>query len=118
MYQVKLTKTALKQLPYLKAGRPCQKSQSPCGTAGSGPVPHAAALRKVDPGDLKGAYSRRLNVQHRIVYQVLEEEKARQDPQYVDALRVLNPTKTTPIQKTDGGLLFLLVSFPAWPEAA
>ncbi len=27
-------------------------------------------------GDLSGAYSRRINIQHRIVYQVLEEEKA------------------------------------------
>ncbi|MEQ9425244.1 MAG: Txe/YoeB family addiction module toxin [Cyclobacteriaceae bacterium] len=26
-------------------------------------------------GDLLGAYSRRINIQHRIVYQVLEEEK-------------------------------------------
>lgn len=26
-------------------------------------------------GDLAGAYSRRLNVQHRLVYQVLEEER-------------------------------------------
>lgn len=27
-------------------------------------------------GDLAGAYSRRINIQHRLVYQVLEEEKA------------------------------------------
>jgi toxin YoeB len=27
-------------------------------------------------GDLSGAYSRRINVQHRLVYQVLEQEKA------------------------------------------
>ena len=27
-------------------------------------------------GDLTGAYSRRINVQHRLVYQVLEEERA------------------------------------------
>ncbi len=27
-------------------------------------------------GDLSGAYSRRINIQHRIVYQVIEEEKA------------------------------------------
>ncbi|WP_344935465.1 Txe/YoeB family addiction module toxin [Zhongshania borealis] len=27
-------------------------------------------------GDLAGAYSRRVNIQHRLVYQVLEEEKA------------------------------------------
>ena len=26
-------------------------------------------------GDLTGAYSRRINIQHRIVYQVLEEQK-------------------------------------------
>jgi len=26
-------------------------------------------------GDLNGAYSRRINIQHRIVYQVMEEEK-------------------------------------------
>ena len=27
-------------------------------------------------GDLRGAYSRRINIHHRLVYQVLEEEKA------------------------------------------
>jgi len=27
-------------------------------------------------GDLAGAYSRRINIQHRLVYQVIEEEKA------------------------------------------
>ncbi len=27
-------------------------------------------------GDLSGAYSRRINIQHRIVYQIIEEEKA------------------------------------------
>ena len=26
-------------------------------------------------GDLEGAYSRRINIQHRIVYQILEDEK-------------------------------------------
>ena len=27
-------------------------------------------------GDLEGAYSRRINIQHRLVYQVLEEQQA------------------------------------------
>jgi Txe/YoeB family toxin of toxin-antitoxin system len=27
-------------------------------------------------GDLKGTYSRRINIQHRLIYQVLEKEKA------------------------------------------
>ena len=26
-------------------------------------------------GDLKGAYSRRINIQHRLVYQVLEKDR-------------------------------------------
>ena len=26
-------------------------------------------------GDLRGAYSRRINIQHRLVYQILEEER-------------------------------------------
>lgn len=45
------------------------------------------AVIKVDPyqnpppyeklvGDLSGAYSRRINIQHRLVYQVLEKEKS------------------------------------------
>jgi toxin YoeB len=27
-------------------------------------------------GDLKGAYSRRINIQHRLIYQIYKEEKA------------------------------------------
>lgn len=57
--------------------------------ASSGLKPKAKALlaliaedpyRKPPPfekliGDLSGAYSRRINIQHRLVYQVLEEER-------------------------------------------
>lgn len=40
-----------------------------------------APLRKPPPyeklvGDLAGAYSRRINIRHRLVYQVLEEERS------------------------------------------
>ena len=48
---------------------------------------HLLAILQSDPwqtpppfeklvGDLTGAYSRRINIQHRLVYQVLEAEKA------------------------------------------
>ena len=47
------------QLLSLLAGDPFQK-----------PPPFEKLL-----GDLKGAYSRRINIQHRLVYQVLEEER-------------------------------------------
>lgn len=35
------------------------------------PPPYAKLI-----GDLKGAYSRRINIQHRLVYQILDYEKA------------------------------------------
>lgn len=49
-------------------------------------VPKPLDILKADPfqtpppleklvGDLSGAYSRRINIQHRLVYQVLEEKK-------------------------------------------
>lgn len=34
------------------------------------PPPYEALI-----GDLTGAYSRRINIQHRLVYQIIEEEK-------------------------------------------
>ncbi len=57
--------------------------------AASGLKPKAAMLLEIlreDPfrksppyeklvGDLSGAYSRRINIKHRLVYQILEEEK-------------------------------------------
>jgi toxin YoeB len=42
-------------------------------------------------GDLAGAYSRRINIQHRLVYQVLEDEKTVKVLRmwtYLDVLRV------------------------------
>ncbi len=49
-------------------------------------VEHLLTILETDPlqeyppfealiGDLKGAYSRRINIQHRLVYQVFEEER-------------------------------------------
>ena len=42
-------------------------------------------------GDLAGAYSRRINIQHRLVYQVLNDRARGQSPSHVDALRVAQP---------------------------
>lgn len=42
---------------------------------GSNPYQNPPPYEKL-VGDLAGAYSRRINIQHRLVYQVLEEEKA------------------------------------------
>ncbi|AFZ21269.1 toxin-antitoxin system, toxin component, Txe/YoeB family [Allocoleopsis franciscana PCC 7113] len=37
-------------------------------------------------GDLSGAYSRRINIQHRLVYEVIESENGREDSADVDSL--------------------------------
>ncbi|MDI6843449.1 MAG: Txe/YoeB family addiction module toxin [Anaerosomatales bacterium] len=42
--------------------------------AREGPVRHAPRYEKL-VGDLSGAYSRRINIQHRLVYQVVEDKK-------------------------------------------
>ena len=66
-----------------------QAQKDPRRLASSGLRPKAEqllALLAADPfqkpppfekllGDLKGTYSRRINIQHRLVYQVLEEER-------------------------------------------
>ena len=39
-------------------------------------------------GDLSGAYSRRINIQHRLVYQILEEIRTVKGDPDVDPLRV------------------------------
>lgn len=48
-------------------------------------------------GDLKESYSRRINLQHRLVYQVIEDDRRRQSVKNVDPLRVsLAKTSTGP----------------------
>lgn len=41
-------------------------------------------------GDLQGALSRRINIQHRLVYEVFEVEKNGESYAYVDALRIIS----------------------------
>ena len=73
------------QLLYTKAAK-----KDAAKLASAGLKPKALALLEIleqDPyqtpppfeklvGDLSGAYSRRINIQHRLVYQVLNEERA------------------------------------------
>lgn len=74
MYQVVFTKTALKQLPNLKAAKLAGKAKALAEILRQDPYRNPPPYEKL-VGDLKGVYSRRINAQHRLVYQVLEEEK-------------------------------------------
>ena len=73
MYQVIFTKAALKQLPNVKAAGLNKKVKALAELLAQDPYRIPPPYEKLS-GDLKGAYSRRLNVQHRLVYQILEEE--------------------------------------------
>ena len=75
MYQIYFKKAALKQLPNLKAAKLDAKAKALIEILKENPYQNPPPYEKL-VGDLKTAYSRRINVQHRLVYQVLEEEQA------------------------------------------
>jgi toxin YoeB len=74
MYKVVYTKTALKDIPKLKAVHLDGKAKSLIELIKENPFQNPPPYEKL-VGDLSGAYSRRINIQHRLVYEVYEEEQ-------------------------------------------
>ncbi len=74
MYKIVYTKTAVKDIPQLKAAHLNSKAQSLIELLRENPYQSPPSYEKL-VGDLQGLYSRRINLQHRLVYQVLEEEQ-------------------------------------------
>ena len=74
MYSIVYTKTALKDVPKLKAAGLGNKARALLDVIRENPYQTPPSYEKL-VGDLKGLYSRRINFQHRLVYQVYEEEK-------------------------------------------
>ena len=74
MYRVVLTKQAMKDLPKLKAARLADKAQTLLAIVEQDPYQNPPPYEKLF-GKLKGYYSRRINYQHRLVYEVDEDEK-------------------------------------------
>lgn len=68
------TKQALKDAKKAKAGGLKGKAQELLAVIERDPFANPPPFEKL-VGDLAGAYSRRLNIQHRLVYQVLKKEK-------------------------------------------
>ena len=67
------TKHAQKDAKKLAASGLKQKAQALLDVLKKNPFQTPPPYEKLI-GDLSGAYSRRINIQHRLVYQVLEEE--------------------------------------------
>lgn len=73
-YTVVYTKEATKDIPKLKAAHLEEKAKKLIELLKEDPFQTPPPLEKL-LGDLAGAYSRRINVKHRLVYQVYEKEK-------------------------------------------
>ena len=74
MYTIVYTKAATKDIPKLKAAHLDAKAKALIGVIRENPHQTPPSYEKL-VGDLQGLFSRRINIQHRLVYQVLEEEK-------------------------------------------
>lgn len=73
-YQIFFTKQAQKDAKKLAATGLKSKAQQLLKLLQSNPFKNPPRYEKL-VGDLAGTYSRRINIQHRLVYQILEEEK-------------------------------------------
>ncbi|MHB1292325.1 MAG: Txe/YoeB family addiction module toxin [Sulfuricella sp.] len=73
-WQLVFTKQAQKDAKKLAAAGLKQKAQELLAVLIANPYQNPPPFEKL-VGDLSGAYSRRINIQHRLIYQVLDEEK-------------------------------------------
>ena len=74
MYEILYTKAALKDIPKLKSARLDDKAKSLIDLIRANPYQTPPSYEKL-VGDLQGLYSRRINAQHRLVYEIFEDEK-------------------------------------------
>ena len=68
------SKFALKDAKKLSAAGLKDKAQTLLNILEIDPLQNPAPYEKL-VGDLKGAYSRRINIQHRLIYDILRKEK-------------------------------------------
>ena len=72
MYKIVFTKTAVRDIINLKAVHLDSKARALIDVIRENPYQSPPSYEKL-AGDLKGLYSRRINLRHRLVYQVIEE---------------------------------------------
>ena len=74
MYNIVYTKKAINDIPKLKSVKLDKKARALIEIIKENPYKTPPSYETL-MGDLTGAYSRRINIKHRLVYEVLEEEK-------------------------------------------
>ncbi len=75
MYKIFYSKTAMKDIPKLKAAHLDKTAKMLIDMIKENPFRTPPPYEKL-LGNLQGAFSRRINVKHRLVYEVFEEEQA------------------------------------------
>lgn len=74
MYNIVVTKQALKDFPRLTSIGLDRKAKMLIELLKDNPFQNPPSYEKL-VGDMDGLYSRRINIKHRLVYQVIEEKK-------------------------------------------
>lgn len=74
VYKIVYTKRAVNDIKNLKSAKLDKKAKVLIELVKENPFQTPPPYEKL-LGDLKGAYSRRINIKHRFVYEVLENEK-------------------------------------------
>ncbi len=75
MYSIYYTKKAKNDIPNLKAAKLDVRAKALIELIRENSYQTPPPYEKLQ-GELQGAYSRRINIKHRLVYEVLEDEKA------------------------------------------
>ena len=88
MYRIYFTKQALKDLDKLKTAGLSQKAKNLVDVIRSNPYQNPPAYEKL-VGKLDGLYSRRINIQHRLVYQVEEQQLEDNGLQYDGIVKII-----------------------------
>lgn len=74
MYEIVYTKQVIKDIPKLKSANLDKNAKALIEVIRKNPFQNPPPYEKL-VGDLQELYSRRINIKHRLVYQVIEEEK-------------------------------------------
>ena len=74
MYKIQYHKKAVKEIQKLKGNRLSEKAKSLIDLIKINPYQTPPPYEKLT-GDLKGLYSRRINIQHRLIYKVDEDKQ-------------------------------------------
>ncbi len=74
MYKIVYTRKSTTDIPKLKTAGLDSKAKALIELIRKNPFENPPPYEKLK-GDLQGAYSRRINVKHRLVYEVLADEK-------------------------------------------